>query len=88
MPDTIELMAYLITGLSVVAWTMIKGWKASWETRLTAQDKRLNQQGLEIATITANMEHIRVTGDETRKDVKELLKNSNGRRTTAGTKSP
>lgn len=79
MSDAQYIVSLLITGLGIVAFLMIKNWARTWETRLTAHDERLEDHGLKIATITANMEHIRVTGDETREDVKELLRQSNGR---------
>jgi len=79
------IVVILITGLGAVAFFMIKNWARNWETRLTAHDDRLGNHDIQIATITANMEHIRTTGDETRDDVKELLRQSNGARSKGGT---
>lgn len=82
--DSSSIVAIIIASLGVVAWAMIKNWAKNWETRLTAHDDRLGDHDVQIATITANMEHIRVTGDETREDVKQLLRNSNGGRSASG----
>lgn len=85
-PERIAVI--LITGLACVAWFMIRSWKKSWEDRVLAHDDRLDihtikhsEQDVTNATITANMEHIKATGDQTAKDVKELLK-ANGKRAT------
>ncbi len=83
MPEIEKLLALIVTGLGFVAWAMIKGWANRWETRLVTQDDRLSNHDVQIATITANMEHIRVTGDETREDVKQLLRNANGGRSAS-----
>ena len=83
MSDTQTIVALLIAGLGAVAFFMIKNWARNWETRLTAHDSRLTRHDVQLATITANMEHIRVTGDETRDDVKELLRNQHGARSSA-----
>ena len=77
MSDAQSIVAIAFTGLAAVAFFMIKSWARNWESRLTAHDSRLTKHAVEIATITANMEHIRVGVDETREDVKELLRNSN-----------
>jgi len=79
MSDAQYIVILLISGLGTVAFLMIKHWARTWETKLIAHDEKLKDHGLQIATITANMEHIRVGVDETRDDVKELLKQSNGR---------
>ncbi len=81
MPDS-PMLAILVAALGAVAWWMIRRWATSWETRLTAQDDRLDKHDVNIAVLKANLEHIRTTGDETRADVKVLLQQSNGRRTT------
>jgi len=74
--------------IGLAGW-LIRNYFKGWETRIVAQDKRLNahtnsitNHSVEIATIKANMEHIRTTGDETSKDVKTLLRHSNGNRVT------
>jgi len=79
----------LVTALIGLAGVMIRNYFTNWETRMLAQDKRLNshdakytEHSVEIATIKANMEHIRETGDETSADVKTLLRHSNGNRST------
>ena len=86
--DSSSIVAIIIASLGIVAWAMIRHWARTWETRLTAHDDRLGNVDIQIATITANMEHILITGDETRKDVKELLRNANGARSTRGRQSP
>ncbi len=83
MPDS-PMLAILVTALGGVAWWMIQRWATSWENRLTAQDGRLDKHDVNIAVLKANLEHIRTTGDETRADVKVLLQQSNGRRSTGG----
>lgn len=82
MTEAQYILISLVGGLSAVAFFMIKNWARNWESRLTAHDKRLGTHDVQIATITANMEHIRVTGDATRVDVKELLRQSNGARSS------
>jgi hypothetical protein len=81
-----SIAAIFIVGLAAVAWFMIRDWKNSWETRVLAHDDRLDihtikhsEQDVTNATIMANMEHIKETGDQTASDVKELLK-ANGKR--------
>jgi len=84
MSEAQYVIIVLNSGLVILALFIIKNWIKSWETRWTTHDERLGSHDIQIATITANMEHIRVTGDETRDDVKELLRQANGRRTTGG----
>jgi hypothetical protein len=79
----------LVTALIGLAGVMIRNYFSHWETRMIAQDDRLDDHdskytdhAVQIATIKANMEHIRTTGDETSKDVKTLLRHSNGNRAT------
>ena len=88
MSEAQYVVASIITGLGVVAFFMIKNWARTWETKLTAHDDRLGSHDIQIATITANMEHIRIGVDETREDVKQLLRNSNGTRSKSGRQSP
>jgi len=80
MSEAQYVVALLITGLGAVAFFMIKGWARSWDKKMTDHGERLGVHDIEIATITANMEHIKTTGDETRADVKELLRQANGAR--------
>ena len=87
MSEAQYVVVVLITGLGAIAFFMIKNWARNWETKLTAHDKRLGSHDIQIATITANMEHIRVTGDETRDDVKKLLRLGNGARSAGGRQS-
>ncbi len=89
MPEAQTIIALIIAGLGALVLFLIKGWSNTWETRLTAQDERLDKQDVKHgehdvnhAILSANLEHIRETADETRKDVKELLRQSNGRRST------
>jgi hypothetical protein len=81
-----HVAAALITGLGCIAWYMIRTWKETWETRVLAHDDRLDihaikhsEQDVVNATIKTHMEHIKVVGDQTASDVKELL-NANGKR--------
>jgi len=83
-----QIAALFITGLGCIAWFMITDWKRSWEDRILAHDDRLDihtiklsEQDVTNATIMANMDHIKETGDQTASDVKELLK-ANGKRAT------
>ncbi len=76
-------------GLLVRAWYLMKGWKKDWETRLTAQDTRLDGQddrhaGHDVTheRVRVQLEHITDVTTETRTDVKELLRHSNGKRST------
>ena len=79
----------LVIALIGLAGHMIRSYFRSWETRMIAQDDRLSDHdnkytdhSVQIATIKANMEHIRATGDETSADVKKLLRRPNGNRST------
>ena len=81
-------VAIFITALIAVAGFLMKQREKRWETRLIAQDSRLDkhdvkhgEHDVQIAILQANVEHIRATGDETSADVKELLK-LNGKRAT------
>ena len=84
MPEPQYIVAIIITGLGMVAFFMIKNWANNWETRLTAHDDRLGDHDVHIATLKANIEHIRQTADETRTDVKELLKQNGHRSSISG----
>ena len=87
MTDAQYILISLVGGLGAIAFFMIKSWATSWEVRLTAHDERLSRVDVQIATITANMEHIRVTGDETRDDVKILLRRTSGAKPNNGVRS-
>jgi len=84
-----HIAGLLVVALLSLAGYMIRNYFKGWETRIVAQDERLDDHAnkytnhaVEIATIKANMEHIRATGDETSQDVKKLLRCANGNRTT------
>lgn len=86
--DPEYIAGLLVTALIGLAGVMIRNYFRGWETRMVAQDVRLREHNnsitkhsVEIATIKANMEHIRATGDETSADVKKLL-SLNGNRST------
>lgn len=83
MAESQYLLMTLIASLSAVAFFMIKNWARSWEAKLISHEEKIGEHDIQIAIITANMEHIRITGDETREDVKELLRNQNGSRSTS-----
>ena len=87
MTDAQYILISLVGGLGAIAFFMIKSWAKSWDTRLAAHDHRIGRHDVQIATITANMEHIRVTGDETRDDVKILLRRSSGVKADNGARS-
>ena len=87
MTESQYILISLIGGLGAVAFFMIKSWARNWETRISAHDLRLGRHDVEIATITANMEHIRVTGDETRDNIKTLLRRSSGARSDDGSRT-
>ena len=87
--DPEYIAGLLVVALIGLAAFMIRNYFGNWETRMIAQDDRLNDHdekhtghAVQIATIKANMEHIRATGDQTSKDVKTLLRHSNGNRST------
>jgi len=86
--DPEYIAGLLVLALVSLAGFMIRNYFKNWETRMVVQDKRLNshdakytEHSVEIATIKANMEHIRAIGDETSADVKTLL-SLNGNRST------
>lgn len=87
MPES-SLLALIVGSLSLVAGWLIRNWARTWRDRVMAQDKRLDEHDtkhtkhdVHHAEMKANLEHIRATADETRKDVKELLR-QNGKRNT------
>lgn len=73
MANIETIIAFIISSLLAAAFFMIKNWHKNWEATLSEHDKRLGNHDIQLATITANMEHIKTTGDETRVDVKRLL---------------
>lgn len=82
------IVAIVMTALAGVAWYMITEWKRTWETRLTAQDERLDlhsrkhaSHDVNHARLTSDLDHITKTTEEISKDVKSLLIQSNGSRT-------
>lgn len=82
MAESQYLLITLIGSLSAVAFFMIKSWATSWQGKLASYEERIGEHDVQIARITTNMEHIRVTADETREDVKQLLRNQNASRST------
>ena len=83
--DARWIVGFVISGLAVTAWFMIRGWKKSWEDRIIAQDRRLDGHGEQISETKTELEvlksdvgHIRETVDETRTDVKTLVRQANG----------
>ena len=83
MAESQYLLITLIGSLSAVAFFMIKSWATGWQAKLALYEDRIGEHDVQIATITANMEHIRITADETREDVRELLRNQNASRSTS-----
>ena len=81
------VVAVILAGLGCVAFFMIKQWAKNWEARLLKQDTRLdnhdkrhNEHDVKHAEVTTHLEHIRETSEETRSDVKKLLRiNGNSR---------
>ena len=81
------ILALIIGSLGIVAWFLIRDWKKTWEdrviahdTRLDGHDKTLSKQAVLNAKIEKDLEYIKEAGDETRLNVKELLR-QNGRNT-------
>lgn len=83
MAESQYLLVTLIGSLSAVAFFMIRSWATSWQAKLTLHEEKIGEHDVQIATISANMEHIRITADETREDVKQLLRNQNASRSTS-----
>ena len=94
MPPTIEptfILGGIFTALGTVVWFMIRNWAKSWETRLIAQDRRLNlheerhaKHDTKHAVLETELAHIRADTTETRADVKKLLGAVNGQRSRGG----
>ena len=89
MPEPQYVVAIIITGLGAVAWLMIVSWKNSWETRMAAQDSRLDRHAekhgehdVNHAKLSNDLQHIKNTTEEIGKDVKSLLIQSNGKRSS------
>ena len=80
MSDIQTVVVMIITGLGALAFFMIKHWTKYWDGKFISHDKRISKHDVEIATISANMEHIKVATDETRKDIKQLLRKTDGAR--------
>jgi hypothetical protein len=81
------IAALVIASLGTVAWWMIRNWARTWETRISAQDRRLeihdnrlNEHDTLHAITSANLEHIREQVDETHDDVKRILSGSVNRK--------
>ncbi len=66
--------------LIILGW-MVTRWIMDTLKRIKTLEDSEGEQNVKIAVIEANMEHIKVTGDQTSKDVKLLLK-ANGNRAT------
>jgi len=84
-----NVTAIILGALICVAGYLMRQRAKTWETRLIGQDDRLDSHAakhanhdVQIAILQANVEHIRATGDETNKDVKTLLRQSNGKQST------
>lgn len=78
--DPSYVVAIIMAGLGAVAFSRIKKWTDDWETRIVAQDSRLEehegrhlQSDIKLAVLAAELGHIKETTTETRKDVKKLL---------------
>lgn len=81
------IAATIMVGLGAVAWYLIVRRFENWETRMAAQDARLDKHAekhiehdTNHARFDERLHNIKETVDETHDDVKELLKQSNGRR--------
>lgn len=85
----VSILGLITVGLATIAWYMIREWKSGWETRLTAQDERLDRHAekhgkhdVNHARLTSDLDHIKATTEEIGKDVKTLLIQSNGNRSS------
>lgn len=88
------ITAQTLAGIGIVSLLGLAGrlmyvWARNWETKLLKQDRRLDLQGKvinrhenELIALTKDVEHIRDTADETKDDVKQLLRLANGNRST------
>ncbi len=91
MPEPPYVLEAIFTGLILALIWLWKRWSANINTQVIALAKEMKtertknddknaDQDVQIAVIQANMEHIRTTGDQTAKDVKEILRHTNGKR--------
>ena len=87
--ENAEIAGIIIGSLGIVAWFLIRNWLKNWESRLIAQDMRLdkheerhNLHDVNHATISNELQNIRKKTDEIGTDVKELLR-QNGNRSSA-----
>jgi len=76
-PQEIAIGATLLV---ILGW-LITQWIMGTLKRLKILEDTESEQNVKIAVVEANIEHIRVTLDETSSDVKEILK-LNGKRST------
>lgn len=86
MSELQAVVTALTAGLTAVAFFMLKSWYKSWETKLDQHENRLGKHDVQIATVTSDMKHILDGIEDTRQDVKELLRNQNVRRITSSVK--
>ena len=80
MSDIQTIVVMIITGLGALAFFMIKHWTNSWDRKFISHDKRISKHDVQIATLAANMDHIKETTDETREDIKRFLRKTDGAR--------
>ena len=74
------VVALIISGLGTTAFFMIRNWAKTWETRMAAQDRRMDkheewhgEHHTTHAVLKKDLEYIKDKQDETAADVKELL---------------
>jgi hypothetical protein len=90
------IASLIILGLGGLAAELIRRWAKGWETRMLAQDHRLDAHGhrldehedrhlksdIKLAVVAAELKYIKDTTDGTSADVKKLLQNVGTNRST------
>lgn len=89
--DAADVFQLFVGVLLLIAGKLIWDWKSKWETRVIAQDTRLDihtikhsEQDVVNAKMGKDITHIKETSDTMAADVKQLLIHSNGRRASTG----
>ena len=89
MIDVHWIVGLLVTTLLGAASFMIKNWASTWQNRIIAQDKRLDDHDQKHANhdkrhdvLDTKLDNMKEKIDETSADVKTLIRQSNGRGNT------
>lgn len=81
MPEpAVILFGSVITGVGALALLLLRLWFSTVNRRLGIHGQKIDTHDVKIAVVCAQMENLKELGEETRDDVKELLRQANGGR--------